>query len=90
MGAGFCIAKGGFILTTREVLRPNGSEAKKITIRVPSYSKPIPARLVTADAKTQIALLQADVPADAKLKPVILAEKPAQGERISPWDSPKV
>ena len=89
-GAGFCVAKGGYIVTTREVLRPKGKDAKKIMVRLPNYDKPVSAKLIEADAKTQIALLQVDLPAGVSLKPVPLGQKATQAGGSAPWGSPIV
>jgi S1-C subfamily serine protease/thioredoxin-related protein/DNA-directed RNA polymerase subunit RPC12/RpoP len=81
-GAGFCVADGGYIVTTRDVLRLHGKEAGRIMVRLPNRDKSIPARLIAADPRTEIALLQAELEPGAPLKPVSLAQKPTQGIRV--------
>ena len=78
MGTGFCVARGGYIMTAREVI----GHAKRIMVRLPNYDKPVQAKLIPSDLHGGMALLQADIPEGVILRPAILASDVMAGENV--------
>ena len=84
-GSGFVVAEGGYVLTNRHVATGPG----RLVVRWPGVDKPVDARVIAADEDLDLALLQAEVPADAGLRPLRLSdESPARGASVAAFGFP--
>jgi S1-C subfamily serine protease len=84
-GSGFVVAEGGYVLTNRHVATGPG----RLVVRWPGVDKPVDARVVAASEDLDLALLQAEVPADAGLRPLRLSdESPARGASVAAFGFP--
>lgn len=77
LGSGFIINKEGYIVTNNHVIQ----KAKDITVIL--YNKEqYPAKIIGADAKTDIALIKIDVKRDLPVAPLGDSDKLMEGESV--------
>lgn len=68
-GTGYLISEAGYILTNNHVTDGSGA----IVVRVPGTSNNVPAQLIAADPKRDIALIKVTLPDASKYKPLSIS-----------------
>jgi serine protease Do len=78
VGSGFIIHQDGYIVTNQHVI----ADAHKLTVRVMGIGNPLKARLVGADARSDLALLKIRPPKPLKVLPFGSSESMAEGSWV--------
>ena len=78
LGTGFCIAKGGYVVTNHHVIANN----KKVMVRLANEEKAVPATVIGDDEKGDMAMLRVELPPGMKLVAAPMIPGVAVGERV--------
>ena len=84
-GSGFVVGEGGYVLTNRHVTEGEG----QLVVRLPQRQEPVPAEVVAADPKQDLALVRLRLPDGVSMPPLTVASTaPSRGTRVGAFGYP--
>jgi S1-C subfamily serine protease len=84
-GTGFIIGEGGYVLTNHHVTEGEG----RLVVRLPQRQEPVPAEVVAADPKQDLALVRWQIPEGISMPPLTVASTAtSRGTRVGAFGYP--